>query len=109
MSRPSTPLLNQPIPLQLYYSESGGTEEAPEPAGVNGRPGTMSLEQGAEALRARRISFYAPDGHTLKIGFINYYPTTGKITLDTEPRKYPEHGFDALLRLLKAKGLYKGV
>ena len=107
MSRLSTQPLNQPI-LELYHSESGGTEKALEPAGVYRRPGTMSFKQGAEALRARRISFYAPDGHTLKIGFINYYPTTGKITLDTEPRKYPHTGFDALLHLIKAKGLYKG-
>jgi hypothetical protein len=108
MSRPFTPPLNQPIPLQLYYSEPGGTEKALEPAGVNGRPGTMSLQQGAEALRARRISFFTPDGHTLKIGPINFYPTTGKITSDTPPRKCPEQGLSALLHLLKAKGLYKG-
>jgi hypothetical protein len=68
----------------------------------------MSLQQGAKALRARRISFNAPDGYTLKIGPINFYPTTGKITLDTAPRKYPERGLPALLHLLQARGLYRG-
>jgi hypothetical protein len=36
---------------------------------------------------------------TLKIGAINFYPTTGKITRDTAPRKYPERGLPALLHL----------
>jgi hypothetical protein len=49
--------------------------------------------------RARRISFYTPDGYTIKIGAINFHPTTGKITLDTAPRKYPERGLSALLHL----------
>ena len=44
------------------------------------------LQQGAEALRARGIPFWTLDGYTIKIGAINFYPTTGKIT------SIPRHG-----------------
>lgn len=35
----------------------------------------------------------------VKIGPYNWFPTTGKITIDPQSR-HPEKGFDALLRLL---------
>ncbi len=37
--------------------------------------------------------------HHIKIGPYNWFPSTGKITIDPQSR-HPEKGFDAFLRLL---------
>ena len=44
----------------------------------------------AEAfLRARNVLFTKPDASHLKIGPLNFYPTTGTIFVDQEPRNRP--------------------
>jgi len=92
MSHPSTPYLNQPIHLYLNSLEPESSE-ALEPAGIKGRPGTMSLQQGAEALRAPGdFILHAGRTHTQNRPH-QFHPTTGKITLDTAPREYPERWF----------------
>jgi hypothetical protein len=51
--------------------------------------------KGQRPSAPRGISFYTPDEHILKTQNRphQFHPTTGKITLDTAPRGYPERWF----------------
>lgn len=45
---------------------------------------------------------HRPSPYQLKIGGINFWPNTGKITIDPD-RKYPERGLPAVLELIRAQ------
>ena len=53
----------------------------------------------------RNIPFVKPDARQLKIGPINFYPTSDGIFVDQEPRKRKETGIEALEVVLREKGL----
>jgi hypothetical protein len=60
----------------------------------------------AEAwLRARNVPFARVQPFQLKIGRVNFYPTTGVVVLDGEPRKRQQTGFTALEVALRETGL----
>lgn len=51
-------------------------------------------------LRDSKIHFVRKTRHHIKIGPINFYPATGTIYFDDEPKARPERGLDALKELL---------
>lgn len=53
-----------------------------------------------EALERMGLNLRRCSEHHLKIGEVNYYPSTGRIYIDPA-RKYPEKGFKALLRAIE--------
>lgn len=58
-----------------------------------------SIETAKEWLDARNVPYQQKTQYHLKIGIVNFYPTTGKITIDGEPPFGPK-GLDALLDIL---------
>jgi hypothetical protein len=62
----------------------------------------------AEAwLRTRDIPYWVQD-FQLKIGRVNFYPTTGVILLDGELHKRDQIGLGALETVLREEGLLPG-
>ena len=51
------------------------------------------------ALQKRGYKVTRPSPHQIKVGPINYYPSTGTITSDP-CRRHTEKGFDGLLEVL---------
>jgi hypothetical protein len=38
--------------------------------------------------------------HHVKVGNVNYYPSTGRIFVDRAPKAFPERGLDAVIQYL---------
>lgn len=55
-------------------------------------------------LKLNSLKYYVQriDQHHLKMGLVNYYPSTGAITIDRVGR-HPRDGFEALLALLEKR------
>jgi hypothetical protein len=62
-------------------------------------PGTMA--ETCAALKAQHVPFKQLTGFHLKIGRINYYPSSGIAVLDGQKRS-PGQGFQNLLQILRA-------
>ena len=59
-----------------------------------------SLIQAAEWLDAKGVYYRHLPPSQLKIGPINYWPSTGTITVDNEPGKRPDRGLQGLEHVL---------
>ncbi|MBL8577693.1 MAG: hypothetical protein JNK47_10735 [Mesorhizobium sp.] len=72
------------------------------------KPKGLSLQNGADtadmvsaikALQQRGVAVWRPSIYQLKVGDLNYWPDTGRITRDAAP-KIARQGLDALLKML---------
>jgi hypothetical protein len=64
---------------------------------ANDRP---TLRREIRELTKRGYKVARPSPHHVKIGPVNYFPSTGTITSDPCYR-HPEKGFDSLVRILE--------
>lgn len=51
-------------------------------------------------LESHGVQYRQMTVHHLKIGAVNFYPSTGTITIDGEMMRYPARGLDALKTVL---------
>lgn len=58
-----------------------------------------TMEAAKEWLDARNVRYEQKTPYHLKMGVVNFYPTTGKITIDGEP-PYAAKGLQTLLGVL---------
>lgn len=62
-----------------------------------------SMEAAKEWLDARNVRYVQKTVYQLKMGIVNFYPTTGTITIDGEP-PYADKGLQALSEALERFG-----
>lgn len=62
-----------------------------------------------DMLEAMGVRYWRPTPHQLKIGKINYYPTSGSIHIDGHSKPQPKRGLDALQTLLLDRRMKLGV
>lgn len=65
---------------------------------------TPDMVSAIKALQKRGVSVWRPSAHQLKVGNLNYWPGTGRITRDAFP-KITDQGLDALLEMLPRRPL----
>lgn len=58
-----------------------------------------TMDAAKEWLDSHKVRYEQKTLYHLKMGIVNFYPTTGKITIDGEPPHGPK-GLDALLEVL---------
>lgn len=64
-----------------------------------GKTVLSSIEAAKEWLDKHKVPYEQKTPYHLKMGAVNFYPTTGKITIDGEP-PYGHKGLSALLEVL---------
>ncbi|MEQ1941477.1 hypothetical protein ABMA32_03545 [Mesorhizobium sp. VNQ89] len=60
---------------------------------------TADMASAIKALQQRGVAVWRPSIYQLKIGDLNFWPATGRITRDAAP-KITRQGLDALLKML---------
>jgi hypothetical protein len=66
-----------------------------------------AMAEAKARLERRGVPYKCPSSHQIKIGDVNFYPSTGTIFIDGERAKRRETGLSALERLLKKRALIR--
>lgn len=74
--------------------------------GFSIRP-AASMWPAMHALKAMRVRFRVVSPHQLKVGKINYWPSSERIFIDGESKSTPDRGLTAFLNLVSSSDVQR--